>query len=103
MDKRKLIKILKKFKEIIKKEKDIDEVILFGSQANGKATKNSDIDLMIVGKEFEKIKHARSKGLRKYFPIATSLDIICYTPEEFKKKKKQITIVKEALAKGIKI
>jgi len=103
MDKRKLIKILKKFKEKIMKDKKIDRIILFGSQAEGKTTKYSDIDLILVGNEFKGKKSARSVGLKHYFPLSRPIDIICYTPEEFNKKRKQITIVKEALKKGVEI
>lgn len=102
MDKKKykLIKELKGFKQ----KNDIEKMYLFGSMAYGEPHKYSDIDLIVVSKRFKK------KGILKRSPelylkwdIDYPVDFLCYTPEEFNKLKKQITIVREAVKEGIEI
>jgi predicted nucleotidyltransferase len=103
MDKEQLIDCLRKSKEKLVKEKNVELVILFGSYAEGRAKKDSDVDLIIVGKEFMGKKYGRARGLRKYFDINLPLDLLCYTPKEFAEKTKGITIVREALKHGIEV
>ena len=106
MDKRKseLIKELKKFKILISKAVPINKLYLFGSMASGKPHRYSDVDLIVVSKKF------RGKGILNRSPqlyvkwnLDYPVDFLCYTPEEFNRLKKQVTIVKEAVRKGIEI
>jgi len=64
------------------------KIILFGSQAKGKATKDSDIDVVIISEDFRNkdileraamTKDAEIKTLRKFM---IPLDIVTLTPEE---------------------
>jgi predicted nucleotidyltransferase len=61
---------------------------LFGSQANAKATENSDIDFLVISNSNQP-KRQRALEFRKtmrgknLYPI----DIIVYTPEEFEKER----------------
>ena len=87
-----------------KKKNGIEQMYLFGSRASGKVHKDSDVDLIVVSKRF------RGKGLLGRAPplyikwdIHYPVDFLCYTPQEFNKLKKQITIVREAVRNGIKI
>ena len=99
-----ILENLKKFKENLKKRIDINRVIFFGSRASGKPHKDSDIDLLIVSKDFRDKKFRyRAIGFYDYWDLDYPVDFLCYTPEEFNKLKKQITIVKEAVEKGIEI
>lgn len=99
-----ILKKLKEFKGKLKKEFSVDKIIFFGSRANGKPNKDSDIDLIIVSKEFEgKRFRDRSLGFYDYWDLDYPVDFICYTNKEFNKLKKQITIVGEAVKKGIEI
>lgn len=94
---------LKKISKLISLEK----VILFGSRARGDYKKNSDFDLIIISQDFEGKKYfERTKGL--YLAWGNNyddyeVDIICLTPEEFERLKKQISIVREAVKEGIEI
>ncbi|MBI2499833.1 nucleotidyltransferase domain-containing protein [Candidatus Woesearchaeota archaeon] len=100
MDKDKIIKELKKFK----KKNKIDKMIFFGSRTNNKYTKYSDIDLIVISSKFKKIKSfKRAPVLRLKWELDYPVDLLCYTPEEFEKKKKEPTIVKEAVENGIEI
>ena len=110
MDKRKskLIKDLKKFKNSISKKYNPEKMIFFGSRASGKPHKDSDVDLIIVSKKFNKVRSLkRSPELYLEWHLNSDMDypvdFICYTPEEFDKLKKQITMVKQAIEEGIEI
>lgn len=53
MDKREVIKKLKKYKKLISDQMDIKELILFGSYATGTAGSDSDIDVAVVVEKIE--------------------------------------------------
>ncbi|MCF6149354.1 MAG: nucleotidyltransferase domain-containing protein [Candidatus Kuenenia sp.] len=89
-----------KVKEVIKfLEKSLEEsglevmkIVLFGSYARKESTGESDIDIVIVSKDFRKndifkrvelIKEAEIKTIKKFM---IPLDIIMMTPEEFESK-----------------
>ena len=105
MDKKKsLIKNLRNFKSSLNHEIPIEKMIFFGSRATGKPHSWSDIDLIVVSKEFQAKKFRyRPIGFYKHWNLDYPVDFLCYTPEEFNKLKKQITIVKEAVENGIEI
>lgn len=48
MDKAEAITKLKKFKELLSKQMKFDELILFGSYANGNQREDSDVDVAVV-------------------------------------------------------
>jgi len=98
------LKHLKSFKKMLAKDMPISAMYLFGSRAKGKFHKWSDFDLLIVSKEFKRKKSfERSIGLHKYWTIDAPVDFLCYTPEEFNKLKKGITIVRIVVKTGIKL
>ena len=102
MDKKKpeLIKQLEKFK----KQNKIEKMYFFGSMAHGKSHKYSDIDLIVVSKKFAgKGLLNRAPNLYMKWSLDYPVDFLCYTPEEFNKLKKQVTIVREAVKDGIEI
>jgi predicted nucleotidyltransferase len=103
MDKEKVEKIKEEIKKFKKKIK-ADEVIIFGSFARGEFGEDSDIDLLLVSKKFRGKKfHERFKGLWLKWHLDLPVDFICYTPEEFNKLKKEVSIVSEALREGIRV
>ncbi|GFO56801.1 nucleotidyltransferase [Geomonas sp. Red276] len=60
-------------------------IFLFGSYADGRATEESDIDLLVV-MESPLSHHQRNVALKRLFPHRCfSLDAFVYTPEEFSK------------------
>ena len=102
MDKKKskIINELKKFKE----QNKIEKMYFFGSMAYGEPNKNSDIDLIVVSKKFAgKGLLNRAPNLYIKWNLNYPVDFLCYTPEEFNKLKKQVTIVREAIKDGIEI
>jgi len=104
MGRKEVIKELKFFKKEISKDSPINKMIFFGSRSLGKEKKNSDIDLLLVSPAFRR-KKSFNRGLDfyKHWRLDYPVDFLCYTPEEFKQLKKQISIVKEAVTKGIEI
>lgn len=68
---------------------NISKIVLFGSRVKGYATKESDIDMAVVSKDFEGKDIFVRARLTKEAEILTvkkfmiPLDIITMTPEEF--------------------
>jgi len=63
------------------------KIFLFGSYADGTATAESDVDLMVV-MDSELPPHKRNIMLKRLFPKrAFSLDAFVYTPQEFQRYK----------------
>ncbi len=61
-------------------------------------------DLNFVSKDYEGIKSfKRSSPLYVEWEIDLPVDFICYTPEEYKKFSKVITIARESKRKGVEI
>ncbi|RJQ33415.1 MAG: nucleotidyltransferase domain-containing protein [Actinobacteria bacterium] len=88
----------------LKKDYKIDKIILFGSRARKDYLKYSDYDFIIVSPDFENIHFlTRISLMYKYWPSDITLEAICYTPQEFAVKSKQISLASEALKEGIEI
>ena len=107
MDKKpnkKTLNILKKHLKFLKKTFNPEKIILFGSRARGDNLEESDFDLIIVSEKFKDIDF-RERMIKAYgnWDKKEGLDVICHTPEEFEKKKKQIGIVQKAIEAGIVI
>jgi predicted nucleotidyltransferase len=66
------------------------KIILFGSQAKGKATNESDIDVVIISKDFrnkdilERAAMTKDAEIRTLKKFMIPLDIVTLTPEENK-------------------
>ncbi len=94
-------KTLKKFIKKLKKEFNINKIILFGSRARKDYLNSSDYDLIIVSNDFKKIDFVdRSAKIitscNAFFPA----DFLCYTEKEFEKKSSQIGLVSTAIKEG---
>lgn len=104
MGKKEHLRELKQFKERLSRDLPIEKMYLFGSRAYGKPHRWSDFDLLVVSSKFRGKKFRyRPLGFWRYWTIDYPVDFLCYTPEEFNKLKKQITIVREAVKEGIEI
>ena len=72
MAKAEIIKITKKFHEMLKKNGiNVKKIILFGSYAIGKSRKDSDIDLAVVSSDFGIDRYEEGT---KLFKIACKVD-----------------------------
>ena len=95
---------LKKFLNKVKKHYNIKNVIIFGSRARGDYFLDSDVDIILISNDFKDIRFTdRIGNIIEFWNPPIDLEVICYTPEEFEKKKKQIGIVKTAVEEGIEV
>lgn len=100
----KIICLLREFKKDVNKKVKLDKMILFGSRARGKAKKTSDIDLLFVSKKFKGKKYfKRSPEFYLMWDYDYDVDIICLTPEEVAKKRRETGIINYAINEGIEI
>ncbi len=91
------LSIIKEFKKNIEKF-GIERVIFFGSRARGDFNKDSDFDIIAISKNFKDVKwHRRPLEIYLNWDYGYSLEVLCYTPEEFERLKKKIGIVREAV------
>ncbi len=92
------------FVKILKRKFSLEKVILFGSRARGDALKESDYDFIIVSRDFSRTNFIeRPKKVFLDCNVRFAADFLCYTPEEFEKKKSQISIVRTAVEEGISV
>lgn len=103
MGKKRDLEIVKKFKKEIVKKISINKVLFFGSRANGKPKKESDFDLIVVGKNFKEMDNSEKAKLYFSWQVDYPVDFLCYTPEQFEKLKDKLIILKEAVRTGIEI
>ena len=105
MDKRKtLLKQLHTFRKKVSKDFPIKKLYLFGSYASGKPHQDSDVDLIIVSRKFQALDFIqRGSQVYNYRNFNYPADFLCYTPEEFERKKKTATIIRQAVEEGIEI
>ncbi|MGA2298803.1 MAG: nucleotidyltransferase domain-containing protein [FCB group bacterium] len=82
-----LTKPLQKALNIIIKIADPDKVILFGSMANGRATPDSDYDLLVLK---DKVKHTRKLAQKIYLNlnnVGAPFDILVYDTDKYEEIK----------------
>lgn len=88
MDKKKLLEIKKE----LKKKIGVEKMYLYGSRAKGTYTRDSDYDIAIISLDFSTMSFSERQKLvrpliRKVLGTV-SLDVTCYTPEEYRRGKK---------------
>jgi len=99
-----IIEKLKEFKKELSGEIKVEKIIFFGSRARGDFRKESDIDLIIVSKDFKNKNFLkRPVGMYNHWKIDYPVDFICYSTDEFKALEKRISIVSHALKEGVVI
>ncbi len=95
---------VRSFVERIKQEYRIEKIIFFGSRVRGENLEDSDYDIIVVSKDFQGVFFTdRISELSRYWSHDIPLEVLCYTPEEFREKSKQISIVREAVRDGLTI
>jgi len=78
-----------------------EKLLLFGSRIKGTANKESDLDIIIISQKFGDIPFLeRMPLLLKEFSFPKHIDYICYTPHEYKKIKKESSLILDALEYG---
>lgn len=99
------IKIARNYVKDLSGHLDISRAILFGSHARGDNQRDSDLDIIVVSREFKGMDLmqrlvflSKARG-RKY--MSPAMDILGYTPEEFLKLKRDSIVVQEAAEQGV--
>ncbi len=80
---------------------DLELALLFGSRVRDDWLVDSDWDVLLVSHDFEGTKFIERAKRVSHLWEAGSFDLLCYTPEEFEKKKNEIGMVATAAAEGI--
>jgi predicted nucleotidyltransferase len=78
-----------------------ERVILFGSRARGDHRGTSDYDMLIVAKAFRSVPWAERAGMvMRLWDLPLDLEAICLTPEEFRRRAGDLTVVGVAAREG---
>lgn len=82
----------------------INKVILFGSAVRNRVTRDSDLDLIVLSDSFRGMDFLRRLELlsraRSNLSRSVAMDILGYTPAEFKKISKESVVLGEAKREG---
>ena len=79
----------------------IQDAILFGSYANGRANQGSDVDLALVSEAFEGVRFTDKNKIRRItIGISTDLEVFPFNPKNFIPDN---PLVKEILDTGIRM
>lgn len=72
--------------EFLRRKIRVQQVVLFGSQAKGKADKWSDIDIAVISPDFARMSHKQVMDLlvEAALSIDPALEIRPYTPQDLK-------------------
>jgi predicted nucleotidyltransferase len=77
-------------------------VILFGSRVRGDALKDSDLDVLIVADAFRGVPWPdRPVRVAEACDIRMAVELLCYTPEEYARKREELGIVRTAAEEGL--
>lgn len=77
-------------------------VLAFGSRVRGDALKHSDLDVLIVADAFREIRWLdRPVRVVEECDIRFGVELLCYTPEEYDRKRGELGIVRQASEEGV--
>ena len=91
-------------KLLIERGVNIDKIVIFGSFVTGKLTRDSDIDVVIVSRDFrgkgifERVKMTSGIGRELVKKFKMPFDLLYYSDEEWEKE--SFLIINEAKEKG---
>ena len=101
-----IISRIKKIAERLKKEYNAERVILFGSYANGEATEDSDVDILVIAPTSERFfeRMATVLGLVRDLYDGLALSPIVLRPEEVTQRlTRGDQFIKEILEEGVEL
>ena len=97
-----VIKELKRLKKNVGKKYKIEKMLLFGSRAKGEELLTSDVDVLVISDDFKQIPFKKRPDIfLDNWHLPVDLEILCYSPDEFERKKKEIGLVRDAVRTGI--
>lgn len=94
--------LIKKYVRRLSKVIKMEKVIIFGSRARGDFMEDSDIDLIIISKDFKGKSYLERAGLlhdtwREINPTRLKLEAIGYTEEEYEEAKKSSPFIRSLI------
>ncbi len=95
------IKLDCELERVVSRIKDlgVQKIILFGSLAKGQISFSSDIDLIVI-KETDKRFIKRLKEVYSHVKPKTAVDILVYTPQEYRYLLMENEFIKDISKKG---
>lgn len=79
-------------------------VLVFGPRVGGEALAESDLDLLVVSERFRGVPFVeRASTLLADLDLVLPADVLCYSPEEFARKRHELGIVSLALKEGVRL
>lgn len=94
----------KRFARALKKQMNVNCLILFGSRARGDNFVTSDFDFVLVSGDFSQVPFVRrAAGLYKFWYSSRGLEVLCYTPGEWSRLKDKRGILLNAQDEGIRL
>ena len=81
----------------------IERAILFGSRARGDHFKDSDWDVILVSDDFEGVFFPKRISRLLLAISVSSVEMFCYTPDEFEKGRDGFGIIGVAFREGINL
>jgi hypothetical protein len=92
----------RRFVDQVRRELRPTKIILFGSRARGNHRPSSDYDLLVVSPRFRKVPWVeRASIVYRLWTLPLDLEPICLTPEEFRRRSREISIIGEAVREGV--
>jgi len=104
---RKVVKAVEVFLEKLSSEIRVEEAYLFGSYAKGTWIKTSDVDLIVVSRDFKGLRYTERLDLVNRVQwsarISPFIEVIPLTPEEFRDKVGSSAVIRDASKYWLKI
>lgn len=96
--------IAKRFAKALKKHMDVNQLILFGSRVRGDNFITSDYDFVLVSREFSgKPFIRRASPLYTLWHSNCDLEVLCYTPGEWRRLKNKRGILLNVQHEGTRL
>lgn len=78
------------------------DVLLFGSRVRGDADEWSDLDVVVVSETFEAMRFIDGpSAVWRALDRPIGLEMLCYTPEQFQRKRRGPGVLARACREGI--
>jgi len=91
----------KRFAKALKRRMKVSRLILFGSRARGDNFVTSDFDFVLVSDDFSKVPFVkRASRLYEIWHSSRDLEVLCYTPNEWRRLKNRRGILLNAQDEG---
>lgn len=90
-------KAIAQFRRLLTRHYPDAQAYLFGSYANGTWLEDSDLDIIVISKEFsDQTFAARVESVRRLAPREKPFEIIAYTPSEFREAQRRSILIQDA-------